>query len=62
MNESIRPCPGCGRALEEEEVKCPSCEREDAAWWKTLVGAAVPILATVGGIVLTVITKGKAKV
>lgn len=49
----------CGRPLQAGEVRCPSCERaKHSARWREM---QVAVAATVGVVVLAIVTGGKGK-
>lgn len=60
MSDATRSCV-CGRELEAEETKCPSCVRADESWWKQAAAIALPILGGLGSIAVVVLTGGKVR-
>ena len=51
----------CGRELEPDERKCPSCTRADASWWKQASAIAIPIVVGLGSLAIRVLTGGKVR-
>ena len=59
---NARGCPGidakpCGRALQGDEVRCPSCDRSRQSFWKQAAAISVTVAASVATVVLAVIKK-----